>query len=324
QVEEILERYVPEAEVTPVLGPTQRMRSYTYIEPKVDGDDYVLSGFGSTLSTFPISDDGTIPPHLTGLSDEQRAAGERVLAAGGAVIFTDQGLHADEVELVARSDGSGVLGRATVPAVFVQTTQVAARAQGVLSLDAAAALGVKPVAEGLLVQGAISGDQEEAVNEALLALDAEASMYVERGYQADDDTVIVQLVLGALGAVLMLGGTLTATFLSLSDARPDLATLSAVGASPRARRAVAASYALVIALVGALLGVGVGLIPGIAVTYPLTGADWVQDMDPSLPTHFLAVPWLLIGSLVIALPLLTAALVGGFTRSRLPMVARID
>jgi putative ABC transport system permease protein len=194
-----------------------------------------------------------------------------------------------------------------------------------MSQEAAAALDLTPVVEALVVGGAeITESQEEDVNEALLALDAEASMYVERGYQNDDETVIIQLVLGALGAVLMLGGTLTATFLSLSDARPDLATLSAVGASPRTRRAVAASYALVIALVGAVLGVGVGFIPGIAVTYPLTGASWVQDVDPSLPSHFLAVPWLLIGSLVVALPLVTALLVGVFTRSRLPMVARID
>ena len=57
---------------------------------------------------------------------------------------------------------------------------------------------------------------------------------------------------------------------------------------------------------------------------PLTGADWVQEVDPSLPTHFLDVPWLLIGSLVLALPLLTAAIVGVTTRSRLPLVARID
>ena len=35
-------------------------------------------------------------------------------------------------------------------------------------------------------------------------------------------------------------------------------------------------------------------------------------------------PWLLIGSLVVALPLLTAAVVGAATRSRLPLVARID
>ena len=70
----------------------------------------------------------------------------------------------------------------------------------------------------------------------------------------------------------MLGGTLTATFLALSDARPDLATLSAVGASPRTRRGVAAAYAVVVGLVGAVLGAAVGFIPGIAVTWPLTSA----------------------------------------------------
>ena len=59
----------------------------------------------------------------------------------------------------------------------------------------------------------------------------------------------------------MLGGTLTATFLALSDARPDLATLSAVGAAPRTRRRVAAAYALVIGFVGAVLGAVVGLHP---------------------------------------------------------------
>ena len=102
------------------------------------------------------------------------------------------------------------------------------------------------------------------------ALSTETSVYVERGYQADDEVVVVQLVLGALGAVLMLGGTLTATFLALSDARPDLATLSAVGAAPRTRRGVAAAYALVVGLVGSVLGALVGAVPGVAITYPLT------------------------------------------------------
>ena len=70
----------------------------------------------------------------------------------------------------------------------------------------------------------------------------------------------------------MLGGTLTATFLALSDARPDLATLSAVGASPRTRRGVAAAYAVVVGWSARVLGAAVGFIPGIAVTYPLTSA----------------------------------------------------
>ena len=327
-VEEVLDRYVPDATVTPVWGPPNTPRGYTWVDARVPETESVLSGWSGMLSGFPVSQDGTVPAHLTSLTDDERAAAEQVLAEGGAVVFTDQGVQGDEVRLVAHVDGRRgpvSVTRVTVPAVFVETTQTQARAQGVISQEAAAALDLTPVVEALVVGGAeITESQEEDVNEALLALDAEASMYVERGYQNDDETVIIPLVLGALGAVLMLGGTLTATFLSLSDARPDLATLSAVGASPRTRRAVAASYALVIALVGAVLGVGVGFIPGIAVTYPLTGASWVQDMDPSLPSHFLAVPWLLIGSLVVALPLVTALLVGLFTRSRLPMVARID
>ena len=61
-------------------------------------------------------------------------------------------------------------------------------------------------------------------------------------------------MLALLGAVLMLGGTLTATFLALSDARPDLSTMAAVGARPRTRRRVAAGYALIVGGVGALLG----------------------------------------------------------------------
>jgi putative ABC transport system permease protein len=122
----------------------------------------------------------------------------------------------------------------------------------------------------------------------------------------------------------MLGGTLTATFLALSDARPDLATLAAVGAAPRTRRAVAASYAVVVGLVGSVLGAVVGFVPGIAVTYPLTGQGWAHDIDPTLPSHYLDVPWLLIGTLVLGLPLLTAAIVGLTARSRLPLVARLD
>ena len=135
--------------------------------------------------------------------------------------------------------------------------------------------------------------------------------------------MIVQLILFSLGAVLMLGGTLTATFLALSDARPDLATLSAVGASPGTRRGVASAYALVVGLVGATLGAVVGFVPGIAITYPLTVVT-TGTGSSEVTGPFLDVPWLLIGSLVIALPLLTALIVGLTARSRLPLGARLD
>jgi putative ABC transport system permease protein len=39
---------------------------------------------------------------------------------------------------------------------------------------------------------------------------------------------------------------------------------------------------------------------------------------------FLDIPWLLVAAIVLALPLLTAAVVGLSARSRLPLVARLD
>ena len=56
----------------------------------------------------------------------------------------------------------------------------------------------------------------------------------------------------------------------MSEARPDLATLAAVGAPPRTRRYVAAAQSLVIGLLGTALGVALGFVPGLAVTWPLT------------------------------------------------------
>ena len=328
----VAERYLPGAAIAPVQGVPEGMgRTFTEVTIKVEGvmGEELLSGWSSVVGTsLPIVADGRVPSFVTGLTADQREDAEQVLRAGGAVVFTDREVEADEATVMVREHRGRRTerpDRAVLPAVFVPLGGMVSKAQAVLSTEAATELGVEPATVGLLVGGIdITEDQERDVSEALLALSPDVSFHVERGYQNDDETVILLLVLGALGGVLMLGGTLTATFLSLSDARPDLATLSAVGGSPRTRRAVAASYAVVIGLVGALLGAAVGFVPGVAVTYPLTGEPWAREIDPTLPTHFLDVPWALIGTIVVALPLLTAAVVGFSTRSRLPMVARID
>jgi putative ABC transport system permease protein len=182
-------------------------------------------------------------------------------------------------------------------------------------------LGARPQTVALGIVGDITKQQQSDLTEAVSGQSRNAHLIVERGYEPDTATRILLLILGALGGVLMLGGTLTATFLALSDARPDLATLSAVGASPRTRRGVAAAYALVVGFVGALLGAAVGFIPGIAVTYPLTAP---YNTGVPGPSHYLDVPWTLIFTLVIGLPLLTALIVGLAARSRLPLVARLD
>jgi putative ABC transport system permease protein len=91
---------------------------------------------------------------------------------------------------------------------------------------------------------------------------------------------------------------------------------------------VASSYALAIGLVGAVLGAVVGAVPGIAVTYPLTSHSWLVGTTDAhgraIPAHFLAVPWVLVGAVVVGLPLLSAVIVALATRSRLPMVSRLS
>ena len=86
----------------------------------------------------------------------------------------------------------------------------------------------------------------------------------------------------------------------------------------------AESFALVIGFTGSMLGVALGFLPGIAVTYPLTGNSWTQELNPGGPSHYLDIPWVLILVLVVGLPLLTAAVVGLTARSRLPLVARLE
>jgi putative ABC transport system permease protein len=68
---------------------------------------------------------------------------------------------------------------------------------------------------------------------------------------------------------------------------------------------------------GALLGVLVGMAPGIAVAYPLTSTDFGNGARPLID-----IPWLLLGGVAVLVPLLAVAVTGLAVRSRLPMVAR--
>jgi putative ABC transport system permease protein len=326
-------REVPAARTVAVAGlseggPDRGFREFRF--HVVSGPQYRLESYDGSLGSALLVGD-RVPAFLPGLTADQRAHADAVLAAGGVMLFASEP-HADADVRASVTDhgrrggkGADTVGRATLPATFVDLDVPTAPGMGVISPAAARALGTPPRTVAVVVDGGVSESEQQDVEEAVGAITQDAGFYVERGYQSSDETVILLLVLGALGGVLMLGGTLTATFLALSDARPDLATLAAVGASPRSRRGVAASYAVVVGFVGAVLGAAVGFVPGVAVTYPLTGASagYYPGVE-GLPTHYLAVPWLLIGALVVALPLLTALVVGLCTRSRLPMVARVD
>jgi putative ABC transport system permease protein len=132
---------------------------------------------------------------------------------------------------------------------------------------------------------------------------------VEQGYQ-DPGNKILLGVLGVAAVVTLLGVAISVS-LSAAEGRADLATLAAVGASPRRRRNLAAAQAWMLGQLGCVLGVGVGALYGYT-AHAAFGSP-----------HF-TVPWAELGGTLIAVPLFAAALAWLLTRSRLPMVARID
>ncbi|MBM7517405.1 FtsX-like permease family protein [Nocardioides nitrophenolicus] len=256
----------------------------------------------------------TSAPAALGLSNADRDRADRALAAGQVVVLRGDDAFGPEVSDQVRV----VLGEriSDLPAVTVRPPGGLGAAALILPPAVATDLHLTVATTGLVLAPPLSATSEVDLDEALASTPGTGTLVVERGYQPEDSVRILQWVLAVLGGILMLGGTLTATFLALSDARPDLATMAAVGARARTRRRVASSYALVVGLVGALLGAPIGFVPGLAVSRPLSRGD-----DGST---LLAVPWPLLALVVVGLPLLTAAAVGLCARSRLPVVARID
>ena len=146
--------------------------------------------------------------------------------------------------------------------------------------------------------------QEERL---VAAAGGEGQVAVERGF-VNELWMVMAVLLGIFTALLLVV-TLTSAALSLAEQERDQATLSAVGASRGTRRIMAGAQAWLLALVGVVLGIAVGLVPGIAITYPLTGMSW----DPasgaattSEPTT--VIPWPVLAGMAVVVPLVAGAL----------------
>ncbi|GAA2741135.1 hypothetical protein GCM10009868_06050 [Terrabacter aerolatus] len=190
---------------------------------------------------------------------------------------------------------------------------------GIVTTATAARLGLPTTPSSLVVRGdqGISTELESRLNDAVVASQRDATFTVERGYQRDD-TVALVVVFGVI-ALIILVATLIATALSQTENAPLLGTLAAVGATRRTRRALAGSQALYLALLGAVLGVLVGLAPGLGlarVVLTTTTQDGVRVPPASIP-----VPWLQILAPVLLVPLVAGALAWVSIR-RAPVVVR--
>ncbi|RBM05507.1 hypothetical protein [Streptomyces sp. PT12] len=143
--------------------------------------------------------------------------------------------------------------------------------------------------------------------------------------------VALGLLILALGAmVITLGAAGIATGLARADSEADLATLAAVGATPRVRRTLSGLQCGLIAAMGVLLGALSGLIPAIGLRLALHRQDveewrsgWERgaNADPR-PDLFLELPWATFGQLIVVVPLIGRVMAALLTRSRVPLARR--
>jgi putative ABC transport system permease protein len=126
----------------------------------------------------------------------------------------------------------------------------------------------------------------------------------ELGYRSDTATLLtVVVVAGGLAGLALVA---VAIALAAAESRSDLRTLAAIGAGAATRRSLAAGRAALLAGLGAILAVPVGLVPA--------GAILLRVNDVPL-----AVPWVTVGVVVLLVPAL--ATFGAVLLARAPAPA---
>ncbi|MCU1568346.1 MAG: hypothetical protein JWQ56_3283 [Pseudarthrobacter sp.] len=274
---------------------------------------------------------GSLGSILVGGADEISAvlgveAGPEALAvleAGGMVVtnpvFVRDGtvvLEGQDVRTQTQDPGDPsrmheTVTSSTLHAVVVEPAQ-ALPYYGVISLESARRLDLRPEPAELLVQldSFPSAAERDAAAGAVAAVyqRPEVGFWAEPGITQGDSWMTWSIV--AVSALITFSAAGITTGLSLADARADHVTLAGIGASPRLRKSLAGSQALLTGGLGTLLGSLAGTLPAVLVAGSTDLRTTVE------------VPWLHLLALVVAVPLAGALLAWLFTRARLPSSRR--
>jgi putative ABC transport system permease protein len=231
----------------------------------------------------------------------QAARARAALAAGQAVVTTDCLIAGHTLAL--RANDKPV---AELPAVVITGAPYWRLPTVFVNDRTAARLGLHPYARDVLITTARTPTKVEEDKAHGAVGDAEID--VEHGYGRPYLPGLIALI--AAAALVTLGGVAISVSLTAAEGRADLATLAAVGASPRRRRALAGWQAAVVSGLGVLLGGALGTITGQLVLH-------------SVPEYPITPPWPVLGAICVAVPLLGVLVVVATTRSRLPMGRRL-
>jgi putative ABC transport system permease protein len=195
----------------------------------------------------------------------------------------------------------------------------------------AAGLRTEPVGSLFTNSRMPNGEERQALNSDLAKIGTDAAVYLERGYVADNNLILLALTLFA--GLVTIGAAGIATGLAQADAEPDLKTLAAIGAAPRVRRTLSGFQCGVIATMGVVLGSAAGILPAVGLRHTerrhevnyyrqALDAGWgYQSQVPHVP---IVVPWGTLGMLIVAVPLGATLLAALVTRSRTQLARRAE
>ncbi|MFC7648252.1 FtsX-like permease family protein [Streptosporangium lutulentum] len=277
---------------------------------------------------LPIGDERL----LTFVQGRRDPVASAALASGKAVVFDPDLVQDGQLALLASSfSAEEETVKITIPAVVARAADPQ-YAIAVLPVSVVRGTGLE-TRPGSLYIDPISyrptPQQELELVWDLRKVAPGVGIQVEGGFQENIDPQL-WLLLGA-ALVLVLGGTFVATGLAAADMRPDLATMSAVGAPSGTRRLVVAGQACFIAGLGVLIGAVAGSMTGVALLWStmkdrMLGYETVltptshTESFPELTT--VEIPWLFLAAVVIGLPVLAALVAGAFTRTRVELTRR--
>jgi len=281
--------------------------------------------FGTDMALNPIGGPAVLK-ELTGIDDANANA---VLDDGGAVVFGTDMVHDGKVTFVlqhaymdkTKRENTTRTTYFTVPAIYENPDGIP-NPGAVISPAAAQKMGVATGGTLSLVvdlRSHITANQLHGADQALSDVGNQSGLAVENGYTSNDS--LANLAVLAVALLLAIGAAGIATGLALADGRADHDTLTAVGGSPWTRRWLAGSTALVITGLGIVIGVPIGFL--ISEGLIQVSALGSYGTEGGVVKAFI-VPWLNLGVLVVALPLLTALGAMLLARSRTPRIRRIE
>lgn len=143
-------------------------------------------------------------------------------------------------------------------------------------------------------------------------------LMVERGYSSPI-LVILGIMTAALAFVVLLT-TIVSTLLNDAESQADAATLATVGAPTGMRRRIVGAHAAAIGVIGALIGIAVGIAPGLILARASTN-HMMDERTHQLSGGTYAIPWWSLAIMLIAVPLV-AALVSMLFARRKPVLTR--